>query len=57
MVYRLFYAGTVEESIRERMDLKREMAGKAIVGTDGDRADREAIIRALSLSPIRSQGQ
>lgn len=57
MVYRLFYAGTVEESIKERMDLKREMAGKAIVGTDGDRADREAIIRALSLSPIRSQGQ
>lgn len=57
MVYRLFYAGTVEESIKERMDLKREMAGKAIVGTDGDKADREAIIRALSLSPVRSQEQ
>ena len=56
-VYRLFYVGTVEESIKERMDLKREMAGKAIVGTDGDSADREAIIRALSLSPVRSQEQ
>ena len=57
MVYRLFYSGTVEELIKERMDFKREMAGKAVVGTDGDRVDREAIIRALSLSPIRSQEQ
>lgn len=54
MVYRLFYAGTVEEAIKDRMELKRKMAGSAIVGTSGDKADREAIIRALALSPVRS---
>lgn len=50
-VYSLFYANTVEETIHERMDLKRAMAGNAIVGTQGVRADREAIIRALSITP------
>lgn len=51
-VYRLFYANTVEETILERMDLKRAMAGNAIVGTRGDSSDREAIIRALTMSPV-----
>ena len=51
-VYRLFYANTVEEAILERMTAKREMASSAIVGTRGDSADREDIIRALSMSPI-----
>lgn len=53
-VYKLYYAGTVEESIYSRMKQKREMADNAIVGTNGESSDREAIVRALSLSPIRS---
>lgn len=51
-VYRLFYANTVEEAMLERMDAKRMMAGSAIVGTRGDISDGEAIIQALTMTPV-----
>lgn len=53
-VYKLFYSNTVEESVYERMNDKRAMADSAIIGTQGKQLDRDAIVRALSLSPVRS---
>lgn len=50
-VYRLYYEGTIEEVINERIDRKRDIAASAIVGTDGKNQDREDIMRALSLVP------
>lgn len=51
-IYRLFYTGTVEETILERMQSKREMSGSLIIGTRGELDDRAAIAKALSQSPI-----
>lgn len=51
-VYRLFYTGTVEETILERMESKREISGSLIIGTQGELDDRAAIAKALSQSPI-----
>lgn len=55
-VYRLYYVDTVEQVILDRMDLKREMARNAIVGTDGTETEREAIFRALEMSPLKRHG-
>ena len=52
-VYRLFYKDTVEQIVNERIDRKREMAKAAIVGTDGKNENREDIISALNISPIK----
>lgn len=50
-VYRLYYEGTIEEVVNERIERKRDIAATAIVGTDGNSQDREDIIKALSLVP------
>lgn len=50
-VYRLYYEGTIEEVINERIVRKRNIATTAVIGTDGTKQDREDIIKALSLVP------
>jgi SNF2 family DNA or RNA helicase len=52
-VYRLYYEDTVEQIVNERIERKREMVSAAIVGTDGKTENREDIIAALNISPIR----
>ena len=52
-VYRLYYEDTVEQIVNERIDRKRKMASEAVVGTDGKTENREDIIAALSLSPMK----
>lgn len=52
-VYRLYYEDTVEQIVNERIEGKREMASAAIVGTDGKTENREDIIAALNMSPMR----
>jgi SNF2 family DNA or RNA helicase len=51
-VHRMFYAGTVEEVINERMERKRAIAGQAVVGTTGDADDLADIVKALQRSPL-----
>ncbi len=50
-VYRLFYPGTVDEVINEKLEKKRALSDAAIIGTDGAILSRADIARALSLSP------
>jgi SNF2 family DNA or RNA helicase len=50
-VYRLYYEGTIEEVVNDRINRKRDIAATAVIGTDGTNQDREDIIRALSLVP------
>ena len=54
-VYRLYYEDTVEQIVNERIERKREMASAAIVGTDGKTENREDIIAALNISPVRRE--
>ena len=50
-VYRLYYRGTVEEIMNERISKKRDMFSAAVVGTDGNLKNYEDIVRALMISP------
>ena len=50
-IYRLYYLGTVEEIINDRLERKRDMASVAVVGADGTSADMQDIIDALNISP------
>ena len=50
-IYRLYYLETVEEVVNDRIERKRDIAGNAIVGTDGSHTDADDIIRALTLKP------
>lgn len=52
-VHRLFYSGTVEEIIDERMQRKRNLSNAAVIGTDGASVDVEDLNRALTISPVR----
>ncbi len=52
-IYRLYYGDTVEQIVNERIERKREMASLAVVGTDGKIENREDIIAALNISPMR----
>lgn len=52
-VYRLYYSGTVEQIVNERIERKREMSEAAIVGTDGSMENKEDIIAALNISPVK----
>lgn len=54
-IYRLFYIDTVEQIVNERIERKREMADAAVVGTDGNIQNREDIIAALSVSPVKEK--
>jgi len=50
-VYRLYYEGTIEEVVNERISRKRDIAMSAIIGTDGREQDREDIVKVLKLVP------
>lgn len=50
-IHRLFYSGTIEEIINERIERKRQLSNTAVVGTDGTE-DAADLIRALSISPV-----
>lgn len=50
-IYRLFYEGTIEEVVNDRIERKREIASSAIVGNTGRNQDRDDIIRVLKLVP------
>jgi SNF2 family DNA or RNA helicase len=50
-VYRLFYSNTVEQVVNERIERKRLIAQKAIIGNDGEDIDRNDILNALNLTP------
>lgn len=52
-IYRLFYANTIEEVINERIQTKREISETAIIGNNGTDKDKEDLIKALSISPIK----
>jgi len=51
-VHRFYYVNTVEEIINSRIDYKREMAGKAIIGHKGRDKELADIVLALEISPI-----
>lgn len=50
-IYRLYYKGTVEEVINERLERKREMSDIAVIGVDGNSENSEDILKALYISP------
>lgn len=50
-VYRLYYLNTVEEVMNERVERKREISAKAVIGNDGSSQDRADILMALTKVP------
>lgn len=56
-VHRLFYAGTVEEVVDERLQRKRALAETAVVGVAGDESSLEDVMAALERSPLVSAGR
>jgi SNF2 family DNA or RNA helicase len=50
-VHRLIYAGTVEEVMNERLELKRHLADLAVVGTQATPDEMADLIKALTISP------
>lgn len=53
-VHHLFFADTVEEVVADRLNLKRMIAGEAVVGHKGT-SDASDIARALRISPLANQ--
>lgn len=53
-VHHLFFADSVEEVVADRLDLKRMIAGGAVVGHKGT-SDASDIARALMISPLAHQ--
>lgn len=54
-IYRLYYLGTVEEIINERIERKRDMADMAVIGNDGSEADMQDLLHAIKISPKEKQ--
>jgi SNF2 family DNA or RNA helicase len=54
-IHRLFYLGTVEEIICNRLDYKRELQDEAVVGTTGGDEDMLTISRALEITPFHGE--
>ncbi len=54
-IYRLYYLGTVEEIINERIERKRDMACIAVIGNDGSEADMQDLLHAMKISPKEEQ--
>ena len=50
-VHRLFYIGTIEEVINEKIERKREISDTAVIGNDGN-IDEQDLAKVLALSPI-----
>lgn len=55
-VHRLFYAGTVEEVVDERLRRKRQLADAAIIGVQGGEDDLADVMAALERSPLGRSG-
>lgn len=53
-VHRMFYAGTVEEVIDERMRRKRAVADRAVLGMRPDEGDLADLLESLRRSPLPS---
>ena len=53
-IHHLYFADSVEEVVIDRLDLKRRIAGGAVVGHTGA-ADATDIARALQISPLSNQ--
>ncbi|MCY4652693.1 MAG: ATP-dependent helicase, partial [Dehalococcoidia bacterium] len=53
-VRRMITTGTVEEVMDERLQRKREVAGTAIIGVQGESDDYRDILAALARSPLPS---
>ena len=51
-IYRLYYIDTIEEIINEKIQYKRQLSDKVIVGNDGD-TNKDLIIKALSVTPYK----
>ena len=52
-VYRLFYLGTVEEIVNDKIINKREMSEAAVVGSEGTEDTHTLIMNALGMSPLK----
>lgn len=50
-VYRLYYSDTIEEIINERIQRKRDIFERAVIGNDGNIEEHDDLIRALHISP------
>jgi SNF2 family DNA or RNA helicase len=51
MVYRLYYVGTVEEVIEERLQRKRALAGAVIKATESPEQELADLLAALQRIP------
>jgi SNF2 family DNA or RNA helicase len=51
-VHRLYYADTVEQVINERIEYKRLLSEKAVVGSTGSHEGMDDILAALKMSPL-----
>lgn len=50
-VYRLFYSGSVEEIVNDRIERKRDLAETAVIGTASEELEAADISKALRISP------
>jgi SNF2 family DNA or RNA helicase len=53
-IHHLYFVDTVEEVVVDRLDIKRRIAGGAVVGHNGS-TDASDIARALQISPLAHQ--
>lgn len=53
-VHRLFYVGTVEEVMDDRIQRKRMLSDSAVLGTDGSTVEVQDLHRALTISPLKT---
>lgn len=54
-VYRLYYVDTIEQIVNEKIEMKRDMSDVAIIGTTGEIDNRNDILTALMMSPMRKE--
>ena len=50
-IYRLYYVNTIEEIINDRIQKKRMLSDKAIIGNTGEITEKDYILKALEVSP------
>jgi SNF2 family DNA or RNA helicase len=53
-IHRLYYTGTIEEIINDKIQHKRDISETAIIGNIGEGYTQEDLVRALSISPYNS---
>jgi SNF2 family DNA or RNA helicase len=51
-IHRLYYVNTVEQIINDRIEYKRLLSEKAVVGSTGDHESIDDIMAALKVSPL-----